>query len=156
MCRRLKGYGDYNSHTGRFRARQHAESARCGNPSVIVYQYNLSGQYIAKYESIHEAARALGHDNPSPIHAVLRHTCQTAYGYQWSREKVDSMPIVPVPQGKLVRCINTNQIFPSVGEAAKWCNLKSRSGINSCCRGKRKTAGKHPQTEEPLKWEYIE
>lgn len=152
----LQGYSDYNTHTSNSRAIQHAiaEGAQLGTPSVI-YQYDLNGQYIAEYKSLKEAAKKLGHDVSSGISAVLRHKCQTAYGYQWSKEKVDSMPIVSAPQGKLVKCINTNQIFHSASEAARWCNLKGSGNIGNCCIGKRQTAGKHPQTGEPLKWEYI-
>ena len=122
---------------------------------IPVYQYDLNGNYVDEYESISEAARKLGYGR-STICAVLNHERQTAYGFQWSKEKVESMPIVPRWNGKLVRCINTNQIFHSTGEAARWCNLKSHSGVQACCTGNRKTAGKHPQTDEPLKWEYVE
>lgn len=39
-------------------------------------------------------------------------------------------------------------------KAAKWCNI-SESCIRACANGKQKTAGKHPQTNEPLKWKWI-
>lgn len=173
---RLKGYSDYNTYTSHSRGAQHSKVKRKPIPQltngpyhfsnnhfsftpVVVYQYDLNGQYIAEHKSIREAARKTGHDMPgaeSAISAVLRHERQTAYGYQWSKEKVESMSIVPVPRGKLVKCINTNQIFHSTREAAAWCNLKSHSGIAGCCEGQRKTAGKHPQIGENLKWEYVE
>lgn len=158
LQKRLKGYSDYNAYTSHSRG---AKQSAINNlfTSVAVYQYDFNGQYVTEHESLSGAARKLGHDYPgaeSAIAAVLNHERQTAYGYQWSKEKVDSMPIVPAPQGKLVRCINTNQIFHSTPEAAAWCNLKSSSNIKECCVGKRKTAGKHPNTGEKLKWEYVE
>lgn len=58
-------------------------------------------------------------------------------------------------RGRSVRCLNTNQIFNFTIEAAKWCNI-SESCIRACANGKQKTAGKHPQTKEPLKWKWIE
>lgn len=57
-------------------------------------------------------------------------------------------------QGRLVQCLNTSQIFNFIVEAAKWCNI-SESCIRACANGKQKTAGKHPQTNEPLKWKWI-
>lgn len=55
---------------------------------------------------------------------------------------------------KYVRCINTGQIFNSIKEASDWCNLNS-SGIGQVCRGKAQSAGKHPDTKEPLRWEFV-
>lgn len=59
------------------------------------------------------------------------------------------------PMAKQVRCLNTNQIFPSCREASNWCGVP-RQNIQRCCRGERPTAGKHPITGEKLKWRYIE
>lgn len=156
--RRLKGYNDYNADTSHSRAMKHrvAEGTQGGYSPVPVYQYDLNGQYIAEYRSITAAAGAFGADNAKAIYAVLQNECHTAYGFQWSREKVEFMPMIPINGGKLVRCVNTNQIFHSSEEAAKWCNMKGGSNIRACCRGKHKTAGKHPETDEPLQWEYIE
>lgn len=176
LQKRLQGYGDYNAHTSHSRGITrsvlerknksrltkgiyHFSANSASFTPVTVYQYDLNGQYVTEHESMTGAARKLGHSNPgaeSAIRAVLNHERQTAYGYQWSREKVESMPIVPVSHGKLVRCVNTNQIFHSTREAAAWCNLRSHSGVRECCVGQRKTAGKHPETGERLKWEYIE
>lgn len=55
---------------------------------------------------------------------------------------------------KYVRCINTGKIFNSIKDASKWCNLKS-FGIGRVCNGKAQYAGKHPKTNEPLKWEFV-
>ena len=56
---------------------------------------------------------------------------------------------------KRVKCINTNEIFESYTKAAKWCGLKSVSGISKCANGIKpyKTAGYHPVTGERLMWE---
>lgn len=56
---------------------------------------------------------------------------------------------------KPVRCINTGEIFESQSAATKAYNLY-KSGINECCRGKILSAGKHPITKEPLRWEYYQ
>ena len=52
-----------------------------------------------------------------------------------------------------VRCINTGEIFESQILASKSYNIY-KSGISECCRGRILSAGKHPITKEPLKWEY--
>ena len=59
------------------------------------------------------------------------------------------------PRAKKVKCLNTQQIFPSCRQASDWCNIP-RQNIQRCCRGGRPTAGKHPITKEKLKWRYIE
>jgi hypothetical protein len=56
-----------------------------------------------------------------------------------------------------VRCKNTGDIFKSEKEAARWCGLRSSSGINKCVRKfeNYKTAGLHPTTGERLEWELV-
>ena len=56
---------------------------------------------------------------------------------------------------KKVICKNTSQTFNTIRQAANWCNLKDTANISRCCRGLRKTAGKHPETNEKLQWQYI-
>lgn len=54
-----------------------------------------------------------------------------------------------------VKCKNTGEIFRSENSAAKWCGLKSSTGISKCIRhiDGYKTAGIHPITKERLEWE---
>ena len=55
-----------------------------------------------------------------------------------------------------IKCLNTNEIFPSCRAAANWCGLAGTSGICSVCKGgKQKTAGVHPVTKEKLSWRYL-
>lgn len=49
---------------------------------------------------------------------------------------------------KLVRCIETGEIFSSALQASKKVGLKSSAGISKCCSGERRTAGK-------LHWEFV-
>jgi group I intron endonuclease len=35
--------------------------------------------------------------------------------------------------GRKVRCINTGEIFNSLGDAARWCGLKNCTGISQVC-----------------------
>ena len=167
----LNNYKDYNLHTSHSRGITRSIKNKNGNSKIFqnnkyfqkpkeVHQYSLKGQYITSYTSLNQAARALGKNKggQSGIIQALQENDNrlTAYGYQWSLKKVEKLPPVPVHGGKLVQCIETGQIFTSTAQAAKWCNLKSSSGIKDCCRGyKCKTAGKHPQTGEKLSWKYI-
>ena len=57
--------------------------------------------------------------------------------------------------GTRVRCIETGEIFSTITDAAKWCGLKSSSGIHDNISGIKKSAGKHPITKEKLHWERI-
>lgn len=47
---------------------------------------------------------------------------------------------------------NFGEFFFIAVDAAKWCGLKSPTNISSCLKGKKKSAGKHPDTKEPLVW----
>lgn len=55
---------------------------------------------------------------------------------------------------RAVVCVNTNECFVSAKIAALHYNIKYSSQITSVCRGKAKTAGYHPQTNEKLIWRY--
>ena len=55
--------------------------------------------------------------------------------------------------GKVI-CLNTLEVFTSSAEAEKYFGLKG--GISPCCKGQRKTSGKHPVTGEKLKWMYYD
>lgn len=56
---------------------------------------------------------------------------------------------------KRIRCITTGEVFSSMEDAYLWCNLQSSGSIRANLQGKQKTAGKHPKTGEPLKWESV-
>lgn len=56
---------------------------------------------------------------------------------------------------KKVICLTTGEVFNSQTEAGKKYNTPS-SGINRCCNGQRKSACKHPVTNESLRWMYYD
>lgn len=176
---RLKGYKDYNCKTSHQRGWTWAsKEGRMGGlklgqlyssdgrnlcyfgPIVPIHQYSLQGEYIQSFPSIEAAGRYLNIKYPSAIGQSSTHPDEraTAYGYQWRREKVEKLKPTAVPGGKVIRCIETGEIFPSAREAANWCGLKSCSPIKDYLakRGSYKSAGKHPETGEKLHWEYVE
>lgn len=59
------------------------------------------------------------------------------------------------PRARKVQCINNGMIFNTISEASEWSHAGSLSNIIAQIKGKQKTAGKDPQTGEPLKWRYI-
>ena len=54
---------------------------------------------------------------------------------------------------KKVVCLETNEIFDTIGEAKQWSKA---AAIGQCCLGKVKYSGKHPETGEKLHWMYYE
>lgn len=60
------------------------------------------------------------------------------------------------PNAKAVICLETKEVFNTLKDGAKWCGLKAHHSISMCCNKKRKTAGKHPITNEPLHWMYYD
>ena len=54
-----------------------------------------------------------------------------------------------------VRCITTGEEFECITDAEKEYKL-SQGNIGKVCRGKAKSAGKHPITGEPLHWEFVD
>ena len=54
-----------------------------------------------------------------------------------------------------VICLLTSEIFNSTFEAENKYNIHQGS-ISKCCRGKKKSAGKHPDTGEKLVWMYYD
>ena len=70
----------------------------------------------------------------------------------WRENRIKNMMGNKNSNAKSVKNLETNKIFTTIKEAAEWAGLKSVSGIGQCCRGKQKTAGHHPETNEPLHW----
>ena len=54
-----------------------------------------------------------------------------------------------------VICLTTGEIFDYIKQAAIKYNIDN-SGITKCCKGEKKSNGKHPITKESLKWAYYE
>lgn len=57
------------------------------------------------------------------------------------------------PVARRIICETTGEIFITIREASRKMNI-NESNICDCCRGGRKTAGKHPTTKEKLVWRY--
>ena len=59
------------------------------------------------------------------------------------------------PSAIAVVCIDTQEVFLTAQEAAKYANIEpSGSNICKCCKGKLNSSGKHPITGQRLHWRY--
>lgn len=69
-------------------------------------------------------------------------------------KKRESMKGSKNPSARKVKCVTTGEVFDTMKEACE--KYKVNNGhICDCCKGKRKSAGKHPVTKEKLIWEYV-
>lgn len=53
-------------------------------------------------------------------------------------------------------CLNDLSVYDNSKLATNPYNIKGHSMILDCCKHKREYAGKHPQTNEPLRWMYYD
>ena len=58
-------------------------------------------------------------------------------------------------KGKKVYCITTKESFKNILTASDKYKINS-SSISGCCKGKLKSAGKHPETKERMIWIYYD
>lgn len=58
------------------------------------------------------------------------------------------------PSAKKIICVTTGEAFNCIKEASEKYNI-THQNISKCCKGKRKSAGKHPITGEKLVWKYV-
>lgn len=56
---------------------------------------------------------------------------------------------------KKIKCVTTGETFDTIAEAGNKYKV-SQPHISECCKGKRKSAGKHPQTGERMIWMYLD
>ena len=60
------------------------------------------------------------------------------------------------PKSRKILCVTTDKKFNCIKEAAEYYNINSKQNITMCCKGKAKSAGKHPYTGESLVWRYLD
>ena len=79
------------------------------------------------------------------------------FGKTQSQERKDKIRQTKIQNGSFIkiRCLETNEIFESISDAARWCGLKSSSGFSDYFAGRKKSAGKHPITKQKLHWEKV-
>ena len=88
-----------------------------------------------------------GNNNPN---YGKKHTEKTKQKIRLIREKYTKENH---PYAKQVICLTTNKVFSYIKQASDYYNINYRN-LCACCQGKRKSCGKHPETNEKLKWMY--
>lgn len=165
--RYLNGYKDYNASTshkrGGIQARQTAieNNKESSLYNTTLYRYDWKGNYIDEWKSGKEIKRQLGIDGEQ-VYQVIRgvENRKTAGGYQWRAFKADKItPQSNTPNGHVILCLNTKDIFPSATEASQWANLKTHNGVLNSCNsygtGNHSSAGKDADGNK-LYWKYWE
>ena len=57
---------------------------------------------------------------------------------------------------KKIICLNDLSVYDNSKLAANSYNIKGHSVILDCCKNKREYAGKHPKTNEVLRWMFYD
>lgn len=111
-----------------------------------VYQYDLDGNLIKKWNSLADIEDELGYSSNNISHCCLKDKyVPSAYGYIWSYEQKDDIKYVNknIQKQKKIYQLTKNMEIIKV-----WDNLEdiehtlnyNRSAISACCRCKCKTA----------------
>lgn len=131
-------FGKYHSEETRQKMREnHADVSGSKNP-MYKNGHRISGSKNGMF-GVHR----YGKDSPN-------------YGNKWSQEQKDKLSQKLKGKGGIpVYCLELNESFNSIREAAKKCNI-TESNIGACLNGKQKTSGKHPITGERLHWKRLE
>lgn len=115
--------------------------------SIVVYQYDLDGNFIAEYPSLSEAERVTGISNSS-ISSCCKGKQMYTGEFQWSYTKVDKMPKIDKHQlisdkvrkkGKPVYCYDMDGNFIEKYNSARIASEETntnQSQINVCCSGR--------------------
>lgn len=111
-----------------------------------VYQYDLDGRFIKKFNTIKEATDEIGKTKCSGISACCKNKQKSAYGYIWSyyfKNNIDSYN-VKTKEKKVAQISKDNNnilnIFDSIQSAERITNV-AHSNILKCCKGERNSAG---------------
>lgn len=75
---------------------------------------------------------------------------------EWREDRIEAIKGEKNPNSKKVINLETGKIFNTIKEASMWIGQKSVSGIGQCCKGTKKTCGRHPETNIKLTWAYLE
>lgn len=103
-----------------------------------VHQYSIDGEYISTYQSLSEAARTVnGRKTGTFIGAVCRGERDTAYGYRWSFEKVDTLPpFTPFKKDRKVVRISRDgkhtKVYDSIKQASEDNHIPGPDIIDVC------------------------
>lgn len=116
-----------------------------GTNDKVVYQYDLSGNFIKEYKSAHEAARE-NNIQFTNICKVCRGERKTAGGFGWSYTKTENIGPIKTKRlgdGTVLQFTKEGEFvaeYSSAKEARRQTGI-SDTTIGLVCKGKGKTAG---------------
>ena len=134
---------------------------KSGYPCVCI---SLGGRTKKMMIRVHEAVALMFVDGYSPGLVVDHVDGIKANNYyenlEWVTHQENSIRAfqngLTTPYRKKVRCTNTGQIFDTIKSASIWSGLhQCSSAIGEQIKGRIKHAGHHPETGEPLTWEFV-
>lgn len=77
-------------------------------------------------------------------------------GRKHSKKSIEKRSGANAYQSKRVYSDILNMTFNSLREAARYCGVSNGCKVSECISGKRKSAGKHPTTKQPITdWQYV-
>lgn len=164
-------------------ARQRMSEAKAGIKFTEEHKRRIAESHKGKIVS-DETRRKLsnsklgkftGKNNPNYGNHKLAGENNPMYGKQHSQESKDKMSAALIgkfagernyfygkrlvgisnPRYTPVYCIELDEIFWGAKEVENKYDIAHQS-IPKCCKGKKKSAGKHPETQEPLHWLYVD
>ncbi len=144
ICRGIKlGYAVNNKYFSTEKKEQYSQAKyERTQYKTPVFQYSLSGEFIAEFKSVSQARKIL--NIKTDIGAAIRKG-STCGGFQWSYEKIPNMPCIKnkyIGKAKKVAVYNLNhelvEIFPTV----KSCAAKY-SSVKKVLQGKQRTGNGH-------------
>lgn len=138
-------YGKH--HTEESRKKMSENHANFKGKNHPMYGKHLSAEHREKISK-----SKIGHSSSSGVNHYLygkHHTDES------KRKMSESRKGEKHPRHKPVYCPELNKIFCCSREVEREIGVQHNS-ISKCCRGQRKSAGKHPTTGEPLHWFYAD
>lgn len=107
-------------------------------PAKPIYQYDLDGNFIRRWDSTKDVVNSLG------LCQVALNSCangkdsyKSVGGFRWSYELKELPPYkrkpCPPPKKKPVFCVQLNKVYDSIEEAAAEFGLSTQH-IANCCR----------------------
>jgi len=138
-------YGGINSLETR--KKQSITKLGANNPNAkIIYCFTKEGKLIRGFDCIADASRYTG-IGYSAIKNCVSGLTKTAGGIIWSVNETKCIEYSN-KTNRRVLCMETQEEFESITQAATWAGMKNPSGIHSVCNGLRQKAGNYH-------WKYL-
>jgi hypothetical protein len=108
-----------------------------------VYQYSMSGEYVAGHNSQHAAASYVGSTvtGAAKISACCAGVIPSYKGFQWRNLLSGSISSIVPQQKQVLQCSMSGEVIKSFDSITHACRETGVSGVSACCNGTYKQAG---------------